>query len=72
MAIQPQTRGNKITSIVLGIFLCVSGVAIAVVSLTGILPAGKSNSPITWVATIALVVLGALWLIVGLKAPLKR
>ncbi|GAB3569751.1 hypothetical protein [Spelaeicoccus albus] len=66
------TRAQQITGIVLGIFLCVAGVTIAVVSLTGVMPAGKSNSPITWVVSIVLVLLGVMWLIVGLRGQRKR
>lgn len=72
MKTEPLSRQNKITSIVLGVFLCVSGLGVAIVSLTGVLPAGKSNSPVTWITVAVLIVLGAVWLVIGLKSPVKR
>lgn len=72
MKTEPLSRKNKITSMVLGIFLCVSGFGVALISLTGVLPAGKSDSPVTWITVTVLIVLGAIWLVIGLKSPVKR
>lgn len=61
------TRAQKLTGVVLGIFLCLAGIAIAVVSLSGVLPAGKSNSSTTWTVSIVLFLLGVMWLVIGLR-----